>query len=67
MLSSAGSGRPFIFEGLGGSKARLAHLYGEPITGDATDCTTLLVRSDGSLEYPLTGIHLILWIPVGNK
>ena len=65
--SSADSGRPFAYEDPGSSKARLAHLYGEPITGDATDCTTLLVRSDGSLEYPLTGIHLILWIPVGNK
>ena len=66
MLSSAGSGRPFIFEGLGGSKARLAHLYGEPITREAPEYTTRLIRSDGSLEDVLTGMRLILGNPIGG-
>lgn len=66
MPSSADTGRPFIFEGLGSSKAGLANLYREPITREAPEYTTRLIRSDGSLEDVLTGMRLILGNPIGG-
>ena len=64
--SSADSGRPFAYEDLGSSKARMACLHGELITSEATDYTTQLVRSDGSLEDVLTGMRFILGNPIGG-